>query len=194
MTYDPNIPAAGTKINQTFNLLRTNFQQANAIFNEDHYQFNDSTAPFRGKHRKSTYIASTAPGSSSGENVVFSETSSGSSVLYSVRDGNASTKTALTTGKVVAPLASSNGYSWLPGEILIQWGLTNSVSQGNNLTVNFPITFPNNIFSVIVSPFNNIDGNTTQFLIKTKSLSDFVVRNSNNNNTSYQYQYIAIGN
>lgn len=55
MTYDPNMPVAGTKINQTFNQIRTNFSQANTIFDVDNYTFNDANVLLRGFSKKVTF-------------------------------------------------------------------------------------------------------------------------------------------
>lgn len=37
----------------------------------------------------------------------------------------------------------SNGYQKFPGGLIIQWGITGSVSAGGSATVTFPVAFPN---------------------------------------------------
>jgi len=59
VTYDPTVPGAAQRIADTQAPIQTNFSQANTIFNEDHYTFNDASgAPpppgLRGFHRKVT--------------------------------------------------------------------------------------------------------------------------------------------
>lgn len=59
MTYDPTVPGAAQRISDTQAPIQTNFSQANTIFNEDHFTFNDASgAPpppgLRGFHRKTT--------------------------------------------------------------------------------------------------------------------------------------------
>lgn len=57
MTYNPTIPAINTRIDATYNLITTNFDQANTIFGEDHYEFNATLPAERGKHKQVTLIA-----------------------------------------------------------------------------------------------------------------------------------------
>ncbi len=60
MTYDPTVPAAAQRISDTQSPIQTNFDQANTIFNEDHFNYNDASgAPpppgLRGFHRKAVF-------------------------------------------------------------------------------------------------------------------------------------------
>jgi hypothetical protein len=45
---------------------------------------------------------------------------------------------------------AANGYQKLPGGLIIQWG-TSASGTGSGTLVSLPITFPNNIFSVVVA-------------------------------------------
>lgn len=60
MTYNPNIPQTGTRIDQTYNLITTNFGQLNTIFGNDHFTWNDASVPNRGRHKKCTLVAQSA--------------------------------------------------------------------------------------------------------------------------------------
>lgn len=55
MSYNPNIPASGTRIDQTFQLITTNFSQANTIFGANHVQFNDNVTADQGKHKNCVF-------------------------------------------------------------------------------------------------------------------------------------------
>lgn len=60
---------------------------------------------------------------------------------------------ASQVAQVGGPLsAAGNGYCHLFGGLIAQWGSANVADNG---TANFPITFPNNIFSCVISPSNN---------------------------------------
>jgi len=61
VTYNPNIPQFGTRINQTFNLITINFGQLNTIFQTDHYTWNDASVANRGLHRHCTLVSQAAP-------------------------------------------------------------------------------------------------------------------------------------
>ncbi|GAG32044.1 unnamed protein product, partial [marine sediment metagenome] len=58
MTYSESPVPGGSSVNKTFDNLNTNAAAANQVFNTDHIQFNDPDPAKRGKHRKSTIIAS----------------------------------------------------------------------------------------------------------------------------------------
>jgi hypothetical protein len=47
---------------------------------------------------------------------------------------------------------SSNGYQKLPSGLIIQWGGTASVPSGSNISVTYPIAFPNAALSVSMTP------------------------------------------
>ena len=46
---------------------------------------------------------------------------------------------------------AQNGYVTLNNGLIIQWGRAGSLANGGNRTVNFPITFPNNVWSLAAS-------------------------------------------
>ena len=46
---------------------------------------------------------------------------------------------------------NANGYITLSNGLIIQWGRVGSLANGGNRTVSFPITFPNNCWSLAAS-------------------------------------------
>lgn len=61
--------------------------------------------------------------------------------------------TPLSLGVATQSLAA-NGYQRLPGGLIIQWGQA-TTGGGGSVTVNFPIVFPNALFSLSFAPFVN---------------------------------------
>jgi len=57
MTYNPSIPAAGTRISSTYNLITDNFGQLNTLYALDHYAWNDATVANRGHHKAAQFIS-----------------------------------------------------------------------------------------------------------------------------------------
>lgn len=119
----------------------------------DHYGFNVNDGAL---HKRSSYVAQGSdPGSVSGRYVQYGKDSSGSTELFAQKDGVA-TPIQLTRG---VPLATSSGYSYLPGGLLIQWF---SVNFGVSLsgTFSFPTPFTSSVLSVVGNQSSVSTGNT----------------------------------
>lgn len=92
-----------------------------------------------------------------------------------------------------APLISGNGYTWLPGGLLMQWGIAPGISSsGSGTTVSFTsigslINFPNNCFLVLAN------GNSATGSVSTNTFttSTFVAKASN---STISINFIALGN
>lgn len=71
------------------------------------------------------------------------------------------TASAADLNKMAGLTASlgGNGYCFLPGGLLVQWGAVSASSAG--ATATFPIPFPNNIFRVVVSANSGTDSTAT---------------------------------
>jgi hypothetical protein len=62
---------------------------------------------------------------------------------------------------------ASSGYTYLPNDLILQWGLQNESSIGT-----FPVAFPNACFSLIAT------GNTNAFLADGSVTTSYIVSNS----------------
>lgn len=89
MTYNPATPQAADRISDTQQPILTNFEQANTIFAEDHFTFNDGSGPqpppgLRGFHKKSVYKVLDAPPPTAFAEIgtVYNETTNGRSDLF----------------------------------------------------------------------------------------------------------------
>ncbi len=73
---------------------------------------------------------------------------------------------------------SFNGYQYLPGGIIIQWG---QVSPTADLTsVGFPLQFPNNCFVVIPTGYTNDSNSSTNLQASSYTVSGFLLRAQGN--------------
>jgi len=63
---------------------------------------------------------------------------------------------------------TTNGYTYLPNGILMQWGFTGVIAGGDNVQqpVTFPIPFPNACFNITSTLSGNLYGNTDGFSTK----------------------------
>lgn len=97
--------------------------------------------------------------------------------------GDASTKIATTAFVNPGSSIGANGYTILPNGIYIQWGHATTTAT----TVNFPIAFPNNAFSVAFTA-NVSGGDTTYINVTSLTTSGFTTALGANR------YWIAIGN
>lgn len=81
---------------------------------------------------------------------------------------------------------SSNGYTKLPNELILQWGefTINDTATADARYINFPISFPNNCF-IVTGNLSTHDGNTNP-----RSLSYLLWKN---NNTNFFFRVMKIG-
>jgi hypothetical protein len=147
-TYNPLIPTGFVDLDQDYQNIQDNFNQANVVMGVNHYPF-DNTTGNKGKHfQVSMPIQAAAPVPGSAEVILYSKAGyGGSSELFMVRDTDPLTEVNLTTAKIAAPLAAQNGVSWLPGGILFEWGY-DTVTAGSTNIIALPVSFPNNLFNI----------------------------------------------
>ena len=129
----------------------------------------------------------------SGRNVTWTRALSGgtwgswiSSPVTLTDLGVTSTAAELNTLDGLTRSLTGNGYAFLPGGLLVQWG--SGVTSGGGVTVTFPIAFPNSLFSVTVTAVNGANVNMTTNSLSASAM--FVQSWGANSN----FRYIAIGN
>ena len=208
-TFNPNVPTGLVPLNQDYNNLRLNNQQLDASFAINHFAFSDGTTN-NGKHNFVQFVNRLVipPGLSSGEETMYSKVAAGQGELFFTR-GNSGTEIQLTGPGV--PLANTNGYTFLPGGILIQWGFVNGsngsdnhFNNGNTGTVTFVtsnINFPNNCWSVwFTVVYNTNTGSspsseaTVTYDLKTISKTKFDWKILTNSSQYTRFYWFAIGN
>ncbi len=182
MTYDPRPNASGDTLSSSRDPIRTNFIIIRDDFAIDHVEFDDAN---EGKHSQSTYIqlaASPAPGAT--ESALYSLAVSGNPRLF-LRQGATA---AIQMGGAV-PTNATDGFTFLPGGLLIQWN-TFTATASVNTTVTFPTAFGDPPYSVICQ-MNRNNTNVDTIYAHTLTATTFLARNtSGSNRTTY---YIAIG-
>ena len=96
---------------------------------------------------------------------------------------------------------SSNGYTYLPNGIIMQWGSASGASS-NPATILFPISFPNSCFSVVITNnVGDVDVAPTQDALATFNitLTGFKYRTNSGNTGGYlgnagNPKWMAMGN
>ena len=160
-TFDTTVPAANNAPRNDQPVMQTNNASTSGLIGVDHVGFNTANG---GAH-KQVQLLNVAGGSGTipagllgnGYETLYSSATSGAGELWMVR-GNSPTGIQLTGPG--DPLAANNGYTFLPGGILIQWGRVNTTSSSGTVTfATNNIAFPNICFIVqTTAKFNSGSG------------------------------------
>lgn len=166
MTYQPNIPTGTVDLDQDYLNIQGNFQQLDTQFGVDHIPFSDPTASIHGYHEDihfnpisttitnapNNYIAATAtpqgvPPTTPGFGQLFSaQVNDGINTdqsLYWISGGGRT----IPLTRNLTPVSATNGYTCLPGGLILQWGTFTAVST-TATSQSFNINFPNACFGV----------------------------------------------
>lgn len=176
MVYKNNIPIGADRPSLSRGQIQENFSELDSQYgsNGDHVEFSATTN--NGKHKRSTYIASADPTTAAGEIALYAKTVSGATELY-LRQVSAGSVVQMTRG---APLLAADGYTFLPGNLLLQWGSVNATPGGVVFT--FPIAFTSVVYSVTIG---GRAAGAQAFSIGTPGLASVLVYSSNGTQACY---------
>lgn len=193
MAYNANIPQPSDTPSLSQSQLLGNFQAIQTLIDVNHEDFASGN---QGKHKFIEFpIQSPVPVTSGGEVGLYCQTSTYTSnpeLVFSHQSGAGIVE-------FTSSLQAANGWSYLPSGILLKWG--NSTANGS-ATINFPVaaTIPvfNNVFAVLLTPFQNVvtDANIAITLTSFNATS-ITAYGSNRVTTTaaaVTFQYLAIGN
>lgn len=93
-----------------------------------------------------------------------------------------------------APVAAANGYTFIPGGLVLQWGTVASVTQ--NGTTNFNIDFTANVFSLILTPISSANTNHANgvYVVGNPLLNQFSWSQADRATSQTGFYWVAIGN
>lgn len=140
--------------------MLTNTQSISGLINVDHVNFNTDNGGF---HKQSTYLQESPPGLNGGPanltGVLFGGVNSNDTWPHWQNTTSGSIGVLLANG---VPLLANNGYTFVTGGTILQWGRNTAVTSGSfssgsaSGTVTFSsanISFTNNCFLVLTIPF-----------------------------------------
>ena len=164
--YEPNIPTGLVNLDVDYQNLRNNFQEINTVYLIDHVAMTDTSAQ-KGFHKAVHMVQrGSDPGATGDVGIVFckkvNDGINDSQILYFKNDlGKIGQLTRNFT-----PKKGQNGYTYLPGGLIMQWGfksasfvnggVTNSVTLATS-----NINFPNNCYVAYGNPVNQDPGSIT---------------------------------
>ncbi|HEY3526735.1 MAG TPA: hypothetical protein VGK47_11095 [Nitrososphaeraceae archaeon] len=197
LVYTAGLPNPPNFPSQDVGSMQTNTNSINTWVVQDHFGFNtnDNTG---GYHDQVSLKDQAAPGIPAGLNgVLFSNDVAGRSWPFWQNALGSFQITGSAAANV--PLAAANGYTFLPGGIIVQWGNVNPapINQAP-VTQAFNIPFPTACFAIVSGqtyingfpPANSIPG-TVAFSNVVPASFDWVVRTITNYDGFY---WVAIGN
>lgn len=208
--YQPGIPTGTVPLNEDYLNLQNNFQQLDTTYGIDHVKY--SVVNNNGFHTVVHMVHNSgtpAPVSGSGE-IYTRKINDGflndSSLFFQTATG-----IAIQLTRNFAPSAAQNGYTFLPGGFILQWGIVNGThgaapktfNNGDTGTVTFATSnkaFPNHCYGIITSTeyFTSIptstSGSTVSYDQNTLSITKFDWAFNSNSGNITRFFWVAIGN
>ena len=150
MAYLPGIPTGSVPLDVDYQNLQNNFQQLDTQFTVDHVPFSNTSgtppAGINGYHQSVHFnpVSTTATHPPNNQPVTPPATTAGLGQVFGaeINDGiNTDTALYFLSGggrlsqltRNIQPLVAANGYSFLPGGMLIQWGTSTANALHNFL-------------------------------------------------------------
>lgn len=184
MTFTAGIPQDGQTLGSSKPQVRNNFTNLFNTFAIDHVNGNDITHP--GRHNLSSYVAQGSdPATAANICAIYSKIVGGVPQLYfrQQSSGTVYQMTGTSSSATSIPSVAANGYTYLPGGLILQW--FNVIPTG--ALQNYPTAFPNNCFAIIGGQ-TTTTGSVTAI---ASSKTQFTAKASNGAILCY---FIAIGN
>lgn len=157
-TYKRDIPfpSHNPSTDQPDMLINTN--STDSIIAVDHFSFGDNSG---GTHKQvqlknAAGINGAIPVGLQGNGweTLYASTTAGTGELWFVRGATA---TGIQLTGPGTPSATTQGYTFLPGGIIYQWGFQTTIATSGNVdfTISPNIAFPNNVFVGVLTPKYN---------------------------------------
>jgi len=191
--FTQGIPPDGSSLGNTKANIRNNLDGTYQTLSVDHYNQNSANV---GKHKFIRFpIQATPNPSTTGANELFlfngTSVIDGPNNLFFNAPGTTvgSTQSVQMTRNVI-PIGNTNGFTWLPGAILFQWGFVTPIN--NSGTISFNTSFTSACFNVQLTlsglgVFNTPPG------VTAKSTTTFSYRYDGNAPGTFSFYWTAIG-
>ena len=197
-TFNSGYPQDGSSLGQSKRQIRDNIDGTYQTLAIDHIDNNGNPGAKPAGYHKVIHMVpqGSNPAAIAGYGQLFSKTVtsviSDTALFWETGTGIVS---QLTMN--ILPKAAANGYTYLPGGILLQWGIV-AGSSASSTTVLFAtsnIDFPTACFNVTVIPVRSASspGNDFATVIVTKSATGFTFGNIGGH-TMTNWLWTAIGN
>lgn len=194
MTYLPGIPTGGQTLSASQPQIQGNFTQLNTSFATNHVALTDATVANRGKHKYTVFPSLTAlgiaiPATSGTEGAFYTKTVGAANRLFWRQQTNG-TEIQMTGPD---PLDFAVGYTFLPGNLLIQWGFASAPAGAESGDINFGRPFSSPAYTVVCNMIRNSNSTASLYLVTGSiTATRFHVRNTDTGGP-HDFHWIAIG-
>ncbi len=186
-TYNRDIPDTNNNPSVDQPNMKINTNSIDDIIDVDHFSFGENNGGMHRVIHSVDNVSDPAPVSGFGE--YYAKTvGSNIEAFFQSATGIITQLTGPT-----APSATSNGFVYLPGGIILQWGSSSSTSSP--VTRSFPTPFLNNVFTIVGNlTVSSSTGHVATFYIRSNSLTDFTAIQADLSSSANGFYWIAIGN
>lgn len=179
-TFTINMPTSGESLGSTYQKVQDNFMNYWNNFQINHVNPNDANG---GKHTKVQMIEQGAdPATAINEMAMYTKDVAGNTRTF-LRQENNGDPIQLSG---ISPLAAANGYTFLPGGLMIQWGQI--TTSAKTAVINFTPAF-DTVFQAVVAQ----SAEDRMIAVKNLNNNNFTVQIEKNSATSNVIRFIAIG-
>lgn len=161
------IPNAGQSLGETRDGIKENFTTIQTAFQVDHVAYD---AAGEGYHSKVNFPQGTAPTVAADSVVMYAKDTNSRPTIF-MRQENNGDEIQLSGP---TPSIGTNGYTFLPGGLLLQWGVSSSTASNTSIT--FPVAFTTLYSLNVTTRASNL--NASFHKIQSQGNTSFTVINS----------------
>jgi len=191
--YDSNVPAANHSPKNDQGQMQTNAASISSLIGIDHIGFNVPSGGYHNIIHQAPQAAD--PATVAGVGQIYTKTVSGDQQLfYESGNGIINQLSFINTSSS----AIENGYIWIGGVILMQWGRVSSTTNSSG-TVTFPTAFPTACLNIECTPNYSSSLPSSQVCViinrtSTPTTTTFKWNRITNSGQSTGFYWFAIGN
>ena len=198
LPYQPLTPTGTVPLLSDYKNVQGNFAALDTSFGVDHTLFSDSSLQ-NGYHTLIHFIPQVTPATNTiGYGRLYTKTAddgiaSSQELFYNIWNGASSLDIQLTRNFL--PVASINGYTFMPGGIIMQWAHTASLPSGTFTPITYAslglINFPGSVFSIQAVPSGTLSSTIGGWAISALSNAGFSIQNSTGINLRFYVTVIG---
>jgi hypothetical protein len=193
MTFTPGIPNTGQSLGFTKDPIRNNFAVLRSTIATNHIDVNLSGA---GKHNLAEFVEqSTSPATSVDECALYAKQAQSVAQLFLQKESQLSGASDVQMSRLDTGVkAAVNGYSFLPGGVIIQWGIGAFVGNASNVNVLFVTSNVNFTAACFNVSLTGIGFNNTFDVTNVTSTGFTASRSLGTFGANQNFYWTAIGN